>query len=118
MVEKKCTKKAAACKKTAEKKTVEKKAAGKKVVEKAAAETTVEAEVKEEAVKRAYPIDAINVGFRAGDVYEALAQAKKALSVEELTESANISLEEVLLGMGWLLKEGKIKEEDGLVILA
>ena len=93
MVEKKCTKKTATSKKAAEKKTVE-------------------------AVKATFAIDAINVGFRAGDVYEALAQAKKSLSIAELAATAKISEQEVLLGMGWLLKEGKIKEDNGLVTLA
>lgn len=93
MVEKKCTKKAATTKKAAEKKTVA-------------------------AAKATFAIDAINVGFRAGDVYEALAQAKQSLSIAELAAAAKISEEEVLLGMGWLLKEGKIKEDNGLVTLA
>ena len=93
MVEKKCTRKTATAKKAAKKETV--------------------------ACKKAnYDIDAINVGFRAGDVYEALATAKKALSVAELAKEAKISEEEVLLGMGWLLKEGKITDENGLVVLA
>ena len=99
MAEKKCTKKAASTtktKKTAEKKTTE------KIV----------------AVKPLFAIDAVNVGFRAGDVYEALAQAKTALSIEDLAKEAKISESEVLLGMGWLLKEGKIKEDKGLVTLA
>ncbi len=97
MVEKKCTKKAATTKKTAEKKTTE---------------------TKTVAVKPTFAIDAINVGWHAGDVYEALAQAKKSLSIDELACEAKLSEPEVLLGMGWLLKEGKIKDDNGLVTLA
>lgn len=49
-----------------------------------------------------------NVGFKAGDVYQALAGAATGLTVSEIAKAANISEEETLLGMGWLLKEGKI----------
>ena len=59
-----------------------------------------------------------NVGFKAGDVYEALAAAGKALSVAEVAKTAKISTEEVYLGIGWLLKEGKVKEENNNVTLA
>ena len=59
-----------------------------------------------------------NVGFKAGDVYEALAAAGKALSVAEVAKAAKISTEEVYLGIGWLLKEGKVKEENNNVTLA
>lgn len=63
-------------------------------------------------------VDAENAGFRAGDVYQALYAAGEAKSVEELaklTEKTNV---EVLLGIGWLLKEGKVKGENGKVALA
>ena len=56
--------------------------------------------------------NAENVGFKAGDVYQTLATADKALSVSEIAKSAKISENEVLLGMGWLFKEGKIKNDD------
>ena len=59
-------------------------------------------------------ISAENVGFRAGDVYQALASEQKALSAKV----ANISETEVLLGAGWLLKEGKIKGENDIISLA
>ena len=42
----------------------------------------------------------------------------RALSVEEIAKAANITTEETLLGMGWLLKEGKIKGEDNKFLLA
>ena len=63
-------------------------------------------------------LNALNVGFKAGDVYQALTTAEKALSVAEIAKAASISTEEVLLGMGWLFKEGKIKDEGAKVVLA
>lgn len=98
MAEKKVTTKAVATKSTStSKKAAPKKAATKKV------ETVVNAE---------------SVGFRAGDVYQALAAAEKALSVAEIAKSAGITLEEAYLGIGWLFKEGKVKDENGLIALA
>ena len=63
-------------------------------------------------------INAESVGFRAGDVYQALAAAAKALTVEEIAKTANISKEESLLGIGWLFKEGKVKGEGTLITLS
>jgi hypothetical protein len=103
MAEKKATKKATAPKVAeAKKATVKKAAAPKKAVAK-----------KVEVV-----ITAENVGFKAGDVYQALATEGKALSIAEIAKAAKISEDEVLLGMGWLFKEGKIKDEDNKVALA
>ncbi len=68
--------------------------------------------------KKALVINAENVGFRAGDVYQALSSAGKALSVAEIAKASKKSEEEILLGIGWLFKEGKIKGEDNLVTLA
>ena len=59
-----------------------------------------------------------NAGFKAGDVYQALATAEKALTIAEIAKLANITEDEVLVGMGWLFKEGKIKDEDNKVALA
>ena len=56
-----------------------------------------------------------NAGFKAGDVYQALAAAGKALSLAEI---AKITAEDAILGIGWLLKEGKIKNEDNKLVLA
>ena len=95
MTEKKATK--AAAPKTAAKKAAPKKAAVKKVA------TVVNAE---------------SVGFRAGDVYQALAAAGKALTVAEIAKAAKISAEEAYLGIGWLFKEGKVKDEDNKITLA
>ncbi|ERK00245.1 winged helix-turn-helix domain-containing protein [Hoylesella pleuritidis] len=98
MAEKKATtKKAVATKTETTKKTVTKKTSEKKV------EVLINAE---------------SVGFRAGDVYQALATAAKALTVAEIAKAAKITVEEVLLGMGWLFKEGKIKNEASKIVLA
>ena len=101
MAEKKTTKKAAeATAPVAEKKTTTKKAAVK-------AEKTVLA------------VNAENIGFKAGDVYQALAAAENALAVKEIAKAAKISEEETLLGLGWLFKEGKLQStEDNKIALA
>lgn len=59
-----------------------------------------------------------NAGFKAGDVYQTLAAAGKALSLAEIAKAAKITAEDALLGIGWLLKEGKIKNEDNKLVLA
>lgn len=69
-------------------------------------------------VKNTVYVDVETVGFRAGDVYQALAAADKALSVAEIATAANIQTEEVYLGIGWLLKEGKVAAEGTKVTLA
>jgi hypothetical protein len=96
MAEKKTTK-AAAEKATTVKKAATKKTAAKKV------EVVINAET---------------VSFKAGDVYQALFAAEKALTVKQIAKAAKISEEETLLGMGWLFKEGKIKEDNALFTLA
>ncbi len=99
MVEKKTTKKAAATAKVAEpKKTVAKKSATKKVA--------------------GVAVNAENIGFKAGDVYQALAAAGKALSVKEIAKAAKISEEETFLGLGWLFKEGKLVSTEDKITLA
>lgn len=70
------------------------------------------------AAKAEVLLDATNVGYKAGDVYQALAAAGKPQSVAEIAKAAKINDEEVYLGIGWLFKEGKIKDEDGKVTLA
>jgi len=70
------------------------------------------------AAKVVIALNAENAGFKAGDVYQALAVAAKPLSVAEIAKQANISTEETLLGMGWLFKEGKIFPEGEKVTLA
>ena len=97
MTEKKATEKKATTKKVATKATVAKKTVAKKV------------EVA---------VNAKSVGFRAGDVYQTLAAAEKPMTVAEIAKAANISTEEVYLGTGWLLKEGKVKNEENLITLA
>lgn len=68
--------------------------------------------------KMVFEINAETVGFKAGDVYQALATAESSLSVAEIAKAAKISNEEALLGMGWLFKEGKIKADDNKITLA
>lgn len=63
-------------------------------------------------------INVENVGFKAGDVYQALAASEKALSAKEIAKKANISETEVYLGLGWLFKEGKIVGDNELIALA
>lgn len=98
MAEKKTEKKATAPKKVAVKVTSPKKVVAAKNVELA--------------------INAESVGFRAGDVYNALASANMPLTVAEIAKKAKISEDETLLGMGWLFKEGKIKDDGQKIILA
>ena len=103
MAEKKTTKKAAAPKaEEAKKATVKKAAAPKKAAEK----------------KAGVAVNAENAGFKAGDVYQALAAAEKGLSVKEIAKAAKISEEETLLGLGWLFKEGKLATADEKITLA
>ena len=103
MAEKKTVKKAAAPKTAEPKKaTVKKAAAPKKAAEK----------------KVVVALNAENVGFKAGDVYQALAAAGNALAVKEIAKAAKISEEETLLGLGWLFKEGKLVTADNKITLA
>ena len=90
----------------------EKKATKKATATKPAAKKTATKKVAE------VSINAENVGFRAGDVYQTLAAAGKAMSVAEIAKVAKISKEETYLGIGWLFKEGKVKNEENLVTLA
>ncbi len=92
------------------KKATEQATATKAVVKKAAEKKVVK---KDEVL-----VDAENAGFRAGDVYNALHDNEGAKSVKELVKLTGKTEVEVLLGIGWLLKEGKLKGEDGKVVLA
>ena len=103
MAEKKTTKKAAAPKAEEAKKATVKKAAAPKAA--AAKKATI-------------AVNAENAGFKAGDVYQALAAAEKALTVKEIAKAAKISEEETLLGLGWLFKEGKLATADEKITLA
>ena len=97
----------------AEKKTTKKAAES---TEKVAKKTTT---TKKAAVKATLVVNAENAGFKAGDVYQALAAEQKALAVKEIAKAAKISEEETLLGLGWLFKEGKLQStEDNKVVLA
>ena len=102
--------------------------AEKKATTKKATETKTTAAKKETVKKVAAPkaaakketlaVNAENIGFKAGDVYQALAAAEKALSVKEIAKAAKISEEETLLGLGWLFKEGKLANDGEKVTLA
>ncbi len=97
----------------AEKKTTKKAEATK-------AETTKKAAVKKTVTvkKAAVAVNAENAGFKAGDVYQALAAAGKAMTVKEIAKAAKISEEETLMGLGWLFKEGKLATADEKITLA
>lgn len=98
------------------------KTAAKKTTAKAAAKTTTtkKACATKKTVKAEAPIlyfTAENAGFKAGDVYNSLVDG--ALTVAEIAKKANITEQEVILGAGWLLKEGKLAStEDGKLVLA
>ena len=99
--------------------------AEKKTTKKAAAAPAKTAEPKKATVKKAAApkkaalvVNAENAGFKAGDVYQALAAAEKALTVKEIAKAAKISEEETLLGLGWLFKEGKLAAADEKITLA
>lgn len=94
-----------------ERKVTEKKVAAKPTAKKTTRRTATKK------VASTFMIDAMSVGFKAGDVYQTLKDAENALSVAEIAKAANITTEETLLGMGWLLKEGKIKGEDNKFLL-
>lgn len=98
----------------------EKKTTTKKAVEAAKAAPAKKATVKKAPAKKAVEVavNAENAGFKAGDVYQTLAAAGKALTVKEIAKAAKISEEETLLGLGWLFKEGKLVSADNTVTLA
>ena len=70
------------------------------------------------AAKKVVAINAENVGFKAGDVYQALGAAGKAMTIKEIAKAAKISEEETLLGLGWLFKEGKLANAEEKITLA
>lgn len=110
MAEKKISK--AAATKAAKKEATAKVAPAKKAEEK---KTTT---AKKAAAAVVY-VNAENAGFKAGDVYNALAAAEKALTVAEIAKKAKTTAEDVYLGLGWLLKEGKVTStEDNKIVLA
>ena len=90
--------------------------AEKKATTKAATAKKTTASKKAVAKDALMYVNAESVGFRAGDVYQALATAGKALSIAEIAKDANISVEEAYLGIGWLFKEGKVKDENNNLI--
>ncbi len=112
-------------KKMAEKKTTKavaaKETTAKKVTKACAAKTcATKTTAKKTTAKAAVVyVNAENAGFRAGDIYQVLAAAEKALTVAEIAKAAKVAVEDAYLGLGWLLKEGKIAStEDNKVALA
>ena len=102
----------------AEKKVETKKTAAPKAKATKAAAPKAAAPKKAVAKKAEVVINAENVGFRAGDVYQALAAAGKALKAADIAKAAKITIDEAYLGIGWLFKEGKVKAENNLIALA
>ena len=107
----------------AEKKATTKKAAETKEAKAPAAKkataTTTKKTAAVKAEKTVLAVNAENIGFKAGDVYQALAAAQKALNVKEIAKAAKITEEETLLGLGWLFKEGKLlSTDDNKIVLA
>ena len=96
----------------------EKKTTTKKAPVAAKAAEPKKATVKKVAAPKTVAVNAENAGFKAGDVYQALAAAAKALTVKEIAKAAKISEEETLLGLGWLFKEGKLVSADDKITLA
>jgi hypothetical protein len=110
MAEKKISK--AAATKAAKKEAAAKVAPAKKAEEK-------KAPAAKKAAAAVVYVNAENAGFKAGDVYNALAAAEKALTVAEIAKKAKTTAEDVYLGLGWLLKEGKVAStEDNKIALA
>ena len=102
----------------AEKKATTKKAATEAKATAVKKTATVKKSAAPKAAKATLAVNAENIGFKAGDVYQALAAAGKALSVKEIAKAAKISEEETLLGLGWLFKEGKLVNDGEKVTLA
>lgn len=119
----KTTKKAATEKKAAApKKACAKRTCAKKTTKVAEEAPVVEAPVAETPVVEAPVVLATfsieNVGFRAGDIYQALVSAKKAMNVAELAAATGMTETEVYLGAGWLMKEGKLLGKEETFVLA
>ena len=102
----------------AEKKATAKKAAAPKAAAEKKTATVKKAAAPKAAAKSVLAVNAENAGFKAGDVYQALAAAGKALTVKEIAKAAKTSEEATLLGLGWLFKEGKLANDGEKVTLA
>ena len=92
----------------------EKKATAKKATEtKAAAAkkttTAKKAAAPKAAAKSVFAVNAENAGFKAGDVYQALAAAGKALTVKEIAKAAKIRESDFgLIHLSTIREVGKI----------
>lgn len=54
-----------------------------------------------------------NIGTWAGQVWNALNDAKKALPSKELRKVAKLKVNEMYCALGWLAKEGKLNFAEG-----
>jgi hypothetical protein len=103
----------------AEKKITKTTAAKKITAAKAEVKTAKPAAKKAAAKAEVVYVNAENAGFRAGDVYQVLAGTDKALTLAEVAKLAKLSVSDTLLGLGWLLKEGKVAStEENKIVLA
>ena len=75
----------------AEKKATAKKATETKAVAAKKTTTVKKAAAPKAAAKSVLAVNAENVGFKAGDVYQALAAAAKALTVKEIAKAAKLA---------------------------
>ena len=66
-------------------------------------------------------ISADVAGFSAGDVYQLLAAASSPISLEDIIKGPftfySTRMESILLGLGWLMKEGKLLIKNNLISL-
>lgn len=88
---------------------VEKKSTTKTAAKKTATKKAPVAKKTTAAKKDVLYLNAENAGFRAGDVYQALAAAEKPLAVAEIAKAAGISTEDTILGIGWLFKRVRLR---------
>ncbi|MBQ6166740.1 MAG: winged helix-turn-helix domain-containing protein [Muribaculaceae bacterium] len=54
-----------------------------------------------------------NIGTWAGLVWNALNDAKKALTTKELRKVSKLKVNEMHCALGWLAKEGKLNFKEG-----
>ena len=93
------------------------KAAATKAAKKEA--TAKVAPAKKETTAKAATAKKAAVVYVNAENANALAAAEKALTVAEIAKKAKTTAEDVYLGLGWLLKEGKVAStEDNKVALA
>ena len=72
---------------------------------------------KAPAKKAVVAINAENVGFKAGDVYNALAAEAKALTVAEIAKAAILALRRFILALVGSLRRAKLKVKTTKLLL-